>query len=260
MIWIDSPSSDSACKKIGDFRKVFTYEMVGVENVTLKDPLWYAGKYGNFTSAVTNDDGSVTNYAEPPDVKSWDNIKEDGSVGSDGVPDGYFLARRPDILAAQLRRALNAAVKSSNAAPATSSAQLAEDGFKYLVKFDTNSLLGTVEAFKLDAQGEFGFSPVWEAGSSLHSTHASNGGAVRNIITNNSKQGFAFRWGSLSSDYKLEMTSNGVNPLTDENAQIAINYIRGDQSKEGVAGLRGRPCKTSATRMNIGFAPVPLCA
>ena len=238
VFWHDSPKD--GCKKNGDFRKVFPYEMVGVENVTLKDPLWYAGKYGNFTSAVKNDDGSVTNYAEPPDVKSWDNIKEDGSVGSDGVPDGYFLARRPDILAAQLRRALNAAVKSSNAAPATSSAQLAEDGFKYLVKFDTNSLLGTVEAFKLDAQGEFGLSPVWEAGSSLHSTHASNGGAVRNIITNNSKQGFAFRWGSLSSDYKLEMTSNGVNPLTDENAQIAINYIRGDQSKEGVAGLRER--------------------
>ena len=24
--------------------------------------------------------------------------------------------------------------------------------------------------------------------------------------------------------------------------------------------LVSRPCKTSATRMNIGFAPVPLCA
>ena len=32
------------------------------------------------------------------------------------------------------------------------------------------------------------------------------------------------------------------------------------QNNAGKTTLMSRPCKTSATRMNIGFAPVPLCA
>jgi len=242
VFWTGSGAS-ATCNKAGDFRKTFTYQMVGVDNVTLNDPLWYAGKYGSFTSAVKNSDGTVTNYPLPPNVSSWDSLKEDGSLGSDGVPDGYFLARRPDILAAQLRKALDAVTKNSNAAPATSSSQLTLDGYKYVVKFDSTKVTGTVEAFKVNAEGNFENTPNWEAGALLDAAAGSNAGNNRKIITNSdngASAGVPFRWASLPASYKTEMTTASTNVLSATNAQIALNYIRGDKTLEGLNGLRQR--------------------
>lgn len=47
---------------------------------------------------------------------------------------------------------------------------------------------------------------------------------------------------------------------------LTVSYARNSKlsgnlsATTPVAMLLSRPCKTSATRMNIGFAPVPLCA
>lgn len=223
-----------------DYLVSLQFNMVGETNALIKDPLWYAGKYGYFKSSIKNNDGTWSTVTQPTSQSDWDSVNADGDLGSDDMPDGYFLARRPEILESQLRKALNAAAKASNAAPATSSAQLVESGFKYLVKFDSTTVQGTVEAYKVDAEGEFGASPAWEAGALLYSTHSANGGAGRNIITNSGGTGVAFRWASLPAAYKTQMTTASTNTVSTANAEIVLNYVRGDQSKEGANGLRDR--------------------
>lgn len=69
-------------------------------NVFLKDPLWYAAKWGNF------DD---TNNNQKPDlVSEWDKVNNDTQKsGADGVPDGYFYAKNPGLLPNQLAKAFD---------------------------------------------------------------------------------------------------------------------------------------------------------
>ena len=39
-----------------------------------------------------------------------------------------------------------------------------------------------------------------------------------------------------------------------------VESFRNEEGQPRQRTVASRPCKTSATRMNIGFAPVPLCA
>ncbi|RYH52879.1 MAG: pilus assembly protein PilY, partial [Alcaligenaceae bacterium] len=167
-----------------DYLVSHQFNMVGETDALIKDPLWYAGKYGYFKSSVKNSDGTYTTVNMPSTQESWDSVNADGGAASDGVPDGYFLARRPEILESQLRKALDAAAKNSNAAPAVSSAQLVASGYKYVVKFDSTTVTGALEAFKVDSEGEFGAFPTWEAGALLKTRTSSDAGNSRAIITN----------------------------------------------------------------------------
>jgi type IV pilus assembly protein PilY1 len=94
-----------------NFAVTARFNMVGAANAVVNDPLWYAAKYGNFTSStkVTSgaNTGTFTEVALPTTVASWDAVKADGTTGPDGTPDGYYLARRPDQLEEQLRKALS---------------------------------------------------------------------------------------------------------------------------------------------------------
>lgn len=230
------------------------FQMVGVENAVLKDPLWYAAKYGSFTSSTKNADGTFNEVAMPTAVESWDKVRSDGTSGTDGIPDGYFLARRPDLLEDQLRQALDSLAKNSNAAPAVSSSQLISEGLKYVAKFDSTTVEGNIEAYKVDSLGYFSSTPSWQAGQLLQTrtSGAASGdkGNSRNIITNNGNAssaaattsgGFPFRWPSLPSAYQTLMTSASTNKLSTTNAGLVVDYMRGDQTKESAStGLRVR--------------------
>ena len=225
-----------------DYPYAITFKMVGVDNVLVQDPLWYAAKYGYFPSSLKQSDGTYSDIQMPPNQDAWDHYKADGSVGQDGVPDGYFLARRPDILEQQLRRALTALADSANAAPATSSAQLLADGYKYTVGFSTESVSGGLEAYQADADGNFEAAPKWNAGTKLKAD-AGGTGNMRTIITNSGNgtgSGMPFRWGSLDAAYKALMTTSSKNVMSEANAQVVLNYVRGNQSLEGANGLRDR--------------------
>lgn len=235
-----------------DLPIVRTYKMVGVQDVILQDPLWYAAKYGNFTSSAKASDGTYTelDYAQIPNNPTWwDKVRSDGTPGTDGIPDGYFLARRPDLLEEQLRKALDTLARNSNAAPAVSSSQLVSDGFKYIAKFDSTTVDGNIEAYKVDDLGYFASNPTWRAGNLLRlvagGTDGKSGdsGASRRIITNggnSSASAVAFRWASLPVGYQAQMTTASLNVLSETNAQYVVDYMRGDQSKEGPNGLRAR--------------------
>lgn len=224
-----------------DYPVTKVFQMQGVSDALLQDPLWYAAKYGYFASSRKNSDGTYAEIPLPENQDAWDHYKSDGSNGSDGVPDGYFLARRPEILENQLRRALEAMANTSNAAPAMSAPVLVEGAFKYAVKFDSNALNGELEAYKIQENGTFGNSATWEASKKLQEKVANNFGGTREIITNDGNaSGLAFRWASMNSSYKSLITTSSKNKLSDANAQLLINYIRGDQSLEGAGGLRVR--------------------
>ncbi len=226
-----------------DYPVSMVFNMVGETDALIKDPLFYAAKYGAFKSSTKNADGTYTDVAMPTDQSSWDSVQSDGTPGQDGIPDAYFLARRPELLEAQLRRALDAAARDSNAAPAVSSAQLVVDSFKYVAKFDSTTVTGALEAYKVDSTGNFPTNYTWEAGALLKTRAALDSGNSRNIITNsgnNSNSGIPFRWASLPTAYKTQMTTASANKLSATNAEVTLNYVRGDQTKEGATGLRMR--------------------
>ena len=219
------------------------FQMRGANAVTLNDPLWYAAKYGYFPSSVKSVNDTYTDIFMPPNQDAWDHYTANGTVGQDGVPDGYFLARRPDILEQQLRRALTGMADSANAAPATSSSKLLPNGYKYTVGFSTEAITGELQGFKTDAAGNFESAPSWNAGTLLKADAAASNGNMRVIITNNgntTSSGVPFRWGSLDAAYKTQMTTSSGNILTPANAQLVLNYVRGDQSNEGANKLRDR--------------------
>lgn len=232
------------------FPHSMTFRMVGETNALIKDPLWYAAKYGYFKSSSKNSDGTYTDVALPATQSSWDNLKSDGTFGADGVPDGYFLARRPEVLETQLRRALTDLSGKSNALPAVSSSQLVVGSLRYDVGFDPNIYDGNLEAFPVNSDGSFNSSPSWRAGQLLGcrtkgpcSGVTADAGASRQIITNYGNgmtAGTQFQWANLPAGYKTQMTTSSRNVLSTTNAQVALSYIRGDQSKESAAQLRER--------------------
>ncbi len=70
---------------------------IGLSSASLlKDPLWYAAKWGGF------DDLDGDN--KPSSLAEWDNVDADGNPNPDGDPDNYFYAVEPRQLEAQLRR------------------------------------------------------------------------------------------------------------------------------------------------------------
>lgn len=249
-------SKDSNTVYTAPYLKTTNFQMIG-GNETLEDPLWYAAKYGSFDSS---------NYTSGTlNVTTYDSVKTDGSSGQDGTPDGYFLARRPDLLEDQLRRALDSLTKDSNAAPTTTAGNLTDNSIKYKATFDSSTVTGNIEAYKLllDQNGKptdiFASSPFLSAGQILRiRTSGTNGtsgdkGASRAIITNygnksssNTVPGWAFRWEDLASPtlptgYQALLTTASTNTLSTTNAQRLVQYMRGDQSLEKfTAGLRVR--------------------
>jgi type IV pilus assembly protein PilY1 len=238
------------------FPVTMTFRMVGETNALIKDPLWYAAKYGYFKSSSKNSDGTYTDLAMPANQAAWDSVKSDGTSGADGVPDGYFLARRPEVLEAQLRRALTDLSGKSNALPVVSSSQLVvataekEASLRYDVSFDPNTFDGNLEAFAINADGNFSSSPSWRAGQLLGcrtkgpcSGVTADAGNSRQIITNygnGASAGTPFRWASLAAGYQTQMTTSSRNVLSVANAQVALSYVRGDQSNESALQLRER--------------------
>jgi type IV pilus assembly protein PilY1 len=268
----DGNTGDPAMPRLVDYCTVknvdypvsMTFHMVGASNALIKDPLFYAAKYGAFVSSTKNGDNTYTDVALPTDVASWDSVKTDGTTGTDDVPDGYFLARRPELLEQQLRKALDSLAKTSNSAPAPVSNVLTEGSFKFVPRFDSTTVTGNIEAFKVLADGSYSTTPTWLAGNLLRDRTSGVGslpgdnGNGRQIITNFQSatvgsSAMPFRWDSLSSDYKLMMTDSSTNRLTPDNAKIALEYIRGDQSRENAStGLRPRGNNMLGPIVNAG--------
>lgn len=230
-----------------DYRHYEKFKMVGVDDGILQDPLWYAAKYGYAASSKKDASDNYTDMGVSEFLQSiknnhdaWDRLNADGTLGADGLPDGYFLARRPELLEAQLRKTLENLAKVANAAPALSNSVINENSLKYTVRFDSSDLTGQLEAYKMKPNGEFSATPLWEAGELLRAKVVKDAGDTRSIISNDGKNGVAFRWSALPENYKSQVTTESTNKLSNTNAALAVSYIRGDQSQENGIGFRQR--------------------
>ena len=215
-----------------------TYNMTGSLDAVIRDPLWYIAKYGGFKDSTTAPTG------KPDLISKWDQKRADGALCggasqpacTDGVPDNYFLARRPDLLEDSLRQVFGDITANSNSAPAVSRPDLREGDFKYIATFSPQDLHGELSAYKLDANGNFETAPSAKGHENLTNTAPGS----RQVITNTSNQtGVGFSLGAIAGD-----TVNGLLYLNDLETSITrqnglIDYLRGSRTNEGV-GLNFR--------------------
>lgn len=189
----------------------------------LQEPMWYAAKWGGF-----NDSTPPTN--KPDVVSKWDSKRGDGSLGSDGTPDTYFLAFRADLLEQALRSVFNDIIGNSNTAPAVAAAQLTEGGLKYVVSFQGNDGHGEISAFALQADSSFSANPSWKAHEKLTAS------ASRQIITNvTATTTVALTWAAMPDSVK-SATFGGLGA----DAQARLQWVRGVRTNEAPNGYRFR--------------------
>lgn len=222
------------CVKIGDvFVKGETrldYKMIGSGDVAIQDPLWYVAKYGGFKDSEKNPTGF------PDAVSKWDVKRADGAACgaagqpncSDGIPDNYFLARRPDLLEESLRQVFADITGNSNSAPAVSRPDLRAGDYKYVANFSASDLHGELLSYRLDSAGNFGSTP--SARGQVNLTNAT----TREIITNLGTTGVPFTYAGLNVSAGAAYLA-GLNASTSVQQDI-IGYLRGTRTREKLYG------------------------
>lgn len=201
----------------------------------LKDPLWFAAKWGGFQDEDADD---------LPDNDEWDSDQ-------DGVPDNYFLVTNPLKLKEQLDKAFSSLLAQASSASAVSldSTTLQQGTAVYQALFNTEDWSGDLVKRPVQADGSLG-APGPGAASRLAGQDPDAG---REIITfdpeaGNSGGGVPFRWDSL--------TNNGAHQAAldagDGRGEERLDFLRGDRSLEGTlfrerSSLLGDIMRTSPT-------------
>ena len=192
-----------------------TYSITGASAGNLKDPLWYAAKYGGFKDANANN--------LPDRTSEWD---ED----NDGNPDTFVFANDPVKLVEGLAKAFDQISKrrSSAAAVATNSVQLNTTSAIFQARFDSSNWSGSLYASKLNSDGTAG-TQLWDASQELPA-HAD-----RKIFTRSGNSGAIFKWeGSVTELDSAQQAALNRSPAGTADALGAsrVAYLRGDRSME----------------------------
>jgi type IV pilus assembly protein PilY1 len=205
-----------------DAATTVTYTLGSSTGQSLKDPLWYAAKYGGFVDSNSN--------SKPDLTSEWDSKLTDGSAGTDGIPDNYFLVSNPLGLETALTTAFNAILKkASSSAVATNSSSLNNGSRVYQARFNTTDWSGQLLSYTISTAGVIATSPEWDAGQTINAQSGSASDS-RVILTRAGTAGAAFQWSSLSSSEKTSL--NG----SDTCGQDRLNYLRGWSVYEGSGG------------------------
>ena len=214
--------------------RTFTPSGAGASASFLKDPLWYAAKWGGFIESGTPND-------QPDLTTEWDS-------DSDGTPDNYFMVTNALTLKDQMEDAFDEVLARSGAATtvAVSSGSIRTDTLLYQALFNTNKWTGSVRAIDFSPGSNFAIN--WELSEKLRSKLALSGGhdSNREVITmNDAGTGVPFRFpADYSSPTASEMSSGQVSDLLSgissdqQNYGVdLVNFLRGDGTEEkGVTG------------------------
>ena len=237
--------------EVNDVATTATYAMQGVSGESLKDPLWYAAKYGGFERDV------LTTAYTPGNVlpaSAWDTKLADGSPGTDGTPDTFFYAIDPAQLEKSLEQIFSTILKSGGAAPAAAtSSRTAAGGYVYV---STHSIKAASPGNDADASGEFlryGFqsdgtiagTADWDAGAKL-TTQVENTGwdTARRVFTMKDSAPVPFRWANLTVTQQNMLNINPVSGVSDSRGQDRLNWLRGSATHETTAGGLRKRTKT----------------
>lgn len=200
----------------------------------LKDPLWYAAKWGGFLE----DDENAN--LRPDLQQEWD---EDG----DGEPDNYFLVTNALTLKENMEKAFNEVLSRSGSASsvAANSGSLNENSIVYQAMFSAGQWEGEVRALDF-SNGVLG-AELWEASEKLAEQLAPTNGFNINrevISINDAGRGIAFKFPlDYTNPGNDEMSSAQANQLLSGTGAVPdpgalghdfVNYLRGDDANEGV--------------------------
>tara|TARA_R110001583_G_scaffold184037_2_gene343062 strand:+ start:47905 stop:52164 length:4260 start_codon:yes stop_codon:yes gene_type:complete len=202
-----SNSSKSECKRLPNTyngsisNRTFT---PGSSTASLlKDPLWYAAKWGGFVDSNNNNKPDLT--------QEWD-------ADGDGVPDTYFLVQNPLKLKEALKKSFDTIVdRSASAGNITSNGQqLQTDSKVFQTQFNSKTWEGELFAYSITSSG-VNTSPSWKGSNGVPAAGA------RKLFSwdASSAKGVDFTWGGLSSSQQTALGSEDV-----------LNFLRGDQAKE----------------------------
>ncbi len=232
---------------VSDPATVVTYDIGQSTAGVLKDPLWYAAKWGGFKEDRNDSQNPPNNL--PDLAREWDSKKADGTAGSDGIPDNYFYVVNPSDLENSLNKAFIQILESSSASSvATNSTSLQSGSRIYQAQFNSRLWSGKLLSFKIDSTtGRIITPEEWDAGVDLTKQLPSN----RQIITYNrdkieistAPRGIPFTWSAINgltdTTQKDELNTNSLG-ANDGLGEQRLNYLRGSKNNEGSSATNFR--------------------
>jgi type IV pilus assembly protein PilY1 len=143
-----------------DSTRTFTPAATGTTALQLKDPLWFAAKYGGFKDSNNNGDPDI--------VSEWD-------ADLDGVPDNYFLVTNALNLREQLGRAFLAIERLAQPSGGinVSGVRVDAGSLSYIPRYTLGEWSGDLQAFQIRGDGSLGPSQ-WRASQRLPAPAARN--------------------------------------------------------------------------------------
>lgn len=221
----DNPKPDNSCKQLptkgsaGDTR---TFTASTNSNATLlKDPLWYAAKWGGFNDKNDNN--------KPDLVSEWDS-------DDDGKPDTYFLVQNPLKLKETIKKAFDSISEANSSASnvIANSSSLSTSARVFQARFAANYWSGDLIAFPITTAG-VSANTEWQASTKIPSPTSRNifvrAGDINEFGTSNANN---FSWETVSSNVTI------LNALGTD--RTLVDYFRGERTKEVKNGgpLRNR--------------------
>lgn len=200
----------------------------------LKDPLWYAAKWGGFKD--------LNNSGTPDQEEEWNSNKDPA-----GNPDNYFLVTNALTLKQQLMEAFDSIARRTAAASAASvnSGTINEDTVVYQARFTSGEWSGDVIAQEVftgddpntdvvERPGQLG-KVLWRASQKIPAPNA------RKIFTVDSEGAKPFSWDGLDDTSKALLTPDAESDAERETlGKDRVRYLRGDRTLELRNGGRMR--------------------
>lgn len=173
----------------------------------LRDPLWYAAKWGGFVDR---------NNSNTPDLPlEWD-------VNGDGVPDTYFLVQNPLKLREALKKAFDNIIEKSGSGGniIANSTVLSTDSLVYQATFNSTRWSGDLSAYPVTDAG-VGAIASWKAADHIPA-HTARKITYWSDATGPEK-GKLFDWINLSDPAERALFNN---------SEDLVNYLRGARNLE----------------------------
>lgn len=245
-----SGGCNSCADQVDHTPRTATFNLGTTSAIALKDPLYYASKWGGF---VDSDSSTDPGYNNPDKQVEWDSKKADGTPGSDSLPDTYFYVNNPGNLEKALNTAFVAIVSSSSASAVATNSSSLQTGTKiYQARFNPLNWTGELLSYSIDPTS-LALTEIWNAASCMKNasvpssglcTSSAAGSASRFIFTYNptSRTGVEFKTlGDLAASQQTALKLSGSE--ADSVTQQLIDYLRGDNSNAGLSAgqYRSRP-------------------
>jgi len=206
--------------------RTFTPGTAGTNASLLKDPLWYAAKFGGFTDNKAFSGGTEIRGDRIPQGREWDE-------NADGTPDNYFLVTNALTLKQRLRAAFQLILDRSApaGAVATNSTRIDVGSLAYLASYDARDWTGDVVAVGIERNGRLG-TQAWSAAARLPVPSARK--IFYRSLDNAVRE---FNYGSMTVADQALFVGTGAGTVADRIAQV--NNLRGE-ALDGSTGYRRR--------------------